>query len=83
MRPLECYSAAVPAKIAETAKNFPTSLPPPPILFATFLVWLTIINIYLGVGNKMVRLGVDFNRRRLMKIRNNRNDFFSSDFSSL
>ena len=38
----------------------------------TFLkAWLTIINNYLGLENKMVRLVADFNRRRLMQIRNN------------
>ena len=76
LRHLERYSAAFAAKIAETTKNSPL-----PILIATFLVRLTIINIYLGVGNKMVRLGADFNRRRLLQIRNNRiNFFFVSDF---
>ena len=50
MRHLERYSSAVAAKIVKSAKNSPL-----PILFAKFLVRLTIINIYLGVGNKMVR----------------------------
>ena len=60
MRHLECYSATVAAKITEITKTS-TLLPPPlPILSATFLVLLTIINVYLGVGNKMVRLGADF-----------------------
>ena len=62
MRHLERYSAAVAAKIAQITKNSP-----PPILCANFLVWLTVINIYLGVGNKMVRLGADFDRRRLLQ----------------
>ena len=39
--------------------------------YTTFLAWLTINTIYLGLGNKMVRLGADFNRCRLLQIRNN------------
>ena len=79
----EGQPAAVAAKIGKTMKSLQTfrNGGSSACHYTTFLAWLTIITSYLGLGNKMVRLGVDFYRRRLLKIRNNRNDFFSSDFS--
>ena len=46
-----------------------------PIHFTTFLAQLKIIIIYLGEGEKIVRLGTNFKRHRLLQIRKKLHNF--------
>ena len=75
-------AAAVAAKICKTSKNSPNGgrRRSSPWQSAPFLACLTIINNYLGLGNRICKIWAACNRRHLLRIRNNRHHFFKSDF---